>query len=238
MPTDLPQQVNDLFQQIFGTSGGVDSLPVLDVLRSVGWALVLSLLVGYVYKITHAGPSYSQTTVHTMIIMAICVALMMRIIGTNIARAFSLVGAMSIIRFRNAVKESRDVAFFVLTTAIGMACGTGFGAVAMVFTLLACAVIYGLVRFNVGARPNAEVLLKLLVAEKVDYQNAFNEAFYAHLQASDLLSVDSDGSGNVEVVWSIVPRKAGAEQALLAELRKVDGSVRAQLVLGHSQIQL
>ena len=93
MPTDL-------FQQIFGTSGGVDSLQVLDVLRSVGWALVLSLLVGYVYKITHAGPSYSQTTVHTMIIMAICVALMMRIIGTNIARAFSLVGALSIIRFR------------------------------------------------------------------------------------------------------------------------------------------
>ncbi|MBM4013406.1 MAG: DUF4956 domain-containing protein [Planctomycetes bacterium] len=208
------------------------------MLRAVGWAFVLSLLVGYVYKVTHAGPSYSQTTVHTMVIMAICVALMMQIIGTNIARAFSLVGALSIIRFRNAVKESRDVAFFFLTTAIGMACGTGFGAVALLFTLLACAILYALVRFNVGAKPGVEVLLKLLIDEKVDYQTAFNQAFYAHLQASDLLSVDSDGSGRIEVVWSIVPRKPGAEQALLAELKRVAPTAHAQLVLGHSQIQL
>lgn len=235
----MPTAPADFFQWLFPTtSAGADTLLVLDMVRAVGWAFLLSLLVGYVYKVTHAGPSYSQTTVHTMIIMAVCVALMMQIIGTNIARAFSLVGALSIIRFRNAVKESRDVAFFFLTTAIGMACGTGFGAVALIFTLLACAIIYGLVRFDVGAKKNAEVLLKLLVDEKVDYQNAFNQAFYAHLQASDLLSVDSDGSGKVEVVWSIVPRKAGAEQALLAELRRIDASAHAQLVLGHSQIQL
>ena len=234
----MPTAPNDFFQWIFPTTAGVDTLPVLDMLRAVGWAFVLSLLVGYVYKVTHAGPSYSQTTVHTMVIMAICVALMMQIIGTNIARAFSLVGALSIIRFRNAVKESRDVAFFFLTTAIGMACGTGFGAVALLFTLLACAILYALVRFNVGAKPAVEVLLKLLVDEKVDYQNAFNQAFYAHLQASDLLSVDSDGSGRIEVVWSIVPRKAGDEQALLADLKQIAPTAHAQLVLGHSQIQL
>jgi len=229
---------SDFFQQLFQSSGATDTLPVLDMLRAVLWAFALSLLVGYVYKITHAGPSYSQSTVHTMILMAVIVSLMMGIIGTNIARAFSLVGALSIIRFRNAVKESRDVAFYFLTTGIGMACGTGFIAVALIFTLLACAIVYFLVRFHVGARPNAEILLKLLVDEKVDYHKAFNESFYAHLQTADLLSVDADGSGRVEVVWSVVPRKEGAEQSLLAALRQVDASVRAQLVLGHSQIQL
>jgi uncharacterized membrane protein YhiD involved in acid resistance len=184
-PPTVPTAPNDFFHWLFPTTAGADTLSVLEMIRAVGWAFVLSLLVGYVYKVTHAGPSYSQTTVHTMVILAICVALMMQIIGTNIARAFSLVGALSIIRFRNAVKESRDVAFFFLTTAIGMACGTGFGAVALLFTLVACAILYALVRFNVGAKPAAEMLLKLLVDDKVDYQNAFNEAFYTHLQASD-----------------------------------------------------
>jgi uncharacterized membrane protein YhiD involved in acid resistance len=228
----------DFLESLFPTSAALDTVTVLDLLRATLLSFLLSLLVGYVYRITHAGPSYSQTTVHTMVIMSVVVSLVMLIIGTNIARAFSLVGALSIIRFRNAVKESRDVAFFFLAMAIGMACGTGFGVQAIVFTLLACAIIYFLARFNVGARTTVEVLLKLIVDEKLDYRTAFNEVFYRHLESSDLLSVDSDGSGHLEVVWSVVPRRAGAEQTLLADLRGVDTSVRAQLLHGHSQVNL
>jgi uncharacterized membrane protein YhiD involved in acid resistance len=226
------------FAQLLPTSGALDALSVLDVARAALLAFLLSLLIGYVYRITHAGPSYSQSTVHTMVIMSVVVALVMLIIGTNIARAFSLVGALSIIRFRNAVKESRDVAFYFLAMAVGMACGTGFGAIAIVFTLIACAIIYALARFNVGARPHVEALLKLLVDDKVDYHRAFNEVFYRHLQSSDLLSVDSDGSGRLELVWSVVPRKGGVEQALLSDLRAVHESVRAQWIHGHSQVHL
>ena len=58
----------------------------------------------------------------------------MVIIGSEIARAFALVGAMSIIRFRNPVKDPRDVAFLFVTIAIGMACGVGFYMYATVFT--------------------------------------------------------------------------------------------------------
>lgn len=228
----------NFLEQLFPSSGALDTVTVLDLVRSTLLAFVLSMLVGYVYRITHAGPSYSQTTVHTMVIMSVVVALVMLIIGTNIARAFSLVGALSIIRFRNAVKESRDVAFFFLTLAVGMACGTGFGVQAIVFTLMACAIVYFLARFNVGARSTVEVLLKLVIDEKLDYRNAFNEVFYKHLQSSDLLSVDSDGSGSLEVVWSVVPRRGGTEQALLADLRASHASVRAQLLHGHSQVGL
>ena len=228
----------DFFEQLLGTSAALDSVTGIDLLRATLLSFLLSLLVGYVYRVTHSGPSYSQTTVHTMVIMSVVVSLVMLVIGTNIARAFSLVGALSIIRFRNAVKESRDVAFYFLTMAIGMACGTGFAAQALLFTLLACAIVYGLARFDIGARKTVEVLLRLVVEEKLDYRGAFNEVFYRHLQASDLLSVDSDGSGNLEVIWSIVPRRAGDEQALLADLRTVHPSVRAQLVHGHSQVNL
>lgn len=228
----------EFLEELFGTSAAAETASATRMVGATLLAFLLSLLVGYVYRITHAGPSYSQSTVHTMVIMAVCVTLVMMIIGTNIARAFSLVGALSIIRFRNAVKESRDVAFFFLTMAIGMACGTGFTHIAVLFTLIACAIVYFLARFDVGAKKSVEVLLKLLIDEKVDYRGAFDEVFYKHLQASDLLSVDSDGSGRLEVVWSVVPRKAGAEQALLADLRTVHESVRAQLLHGHGQVNL
>src|SRR5262245_53671763 len=173
-----------------------------------------------------------------MLIMAVVVSVIMMIIGTNIARAFSLVGALSIIRFRNAVKESRDVAFYFLAMAVGMACGTGFPMVAVVFTLMASAIAYFLARFNVGAKPVVEVLLRLTIKDSIDYRTAFEALFYKHLQQSDLLSVDSDGSGSVELVYSVTLRKGASEPALLSDLRATDPSVRAQMIHGHSNLNL
>ncbi len=216
----------------------VPTFEMVDVLRATFLSFLLSLVVGYVYRVTHQGPSYSQTTVHTMIIMAVVVSLIMLIIGSNIARAFSLVGALSIIRFRNAVKESRDVAFYFLAMAVGMACGTGFGMAAIVFTLIVSAMIYCLARFNVGAKPMVEVLLRMTMKDSIDYKSAFNPAFFKHLQHCDLLSVDSDGTGQMELVYSVTMRKGAAEPALLADLRGTDESVRAQMIHGHSNLNL
>ena len=167
----------------------------------------------------------------------VVVSLIMLIIGTNIARAFSLVGALSIIRFRNAVKESRDVAFYFLAMAVGMACGTGFTDIAMVFTLCTCSMIYLMTRFDVGAKSVAEVLLRMTIGESVDHKTAFNDVFYKFLKNSDLLSVDSDGSGEVELVYSVTLRKGADERALLAELRQSE-SVSAQLIYGHTKVNL
>ena len=228
----------DFLQQLFSTGSAVDTVPVIEMVGAAVASFFLALLIGYTYRVTHQGPSYSQTTVHTMIIMAVVVSLIMLIIGTNIARAFSLVGALSIIRFRNAVKESRDVAFYFLAMAIGMACGTHHVANAAVFTLVICPMIYSLSRFGVGSKPTFEILLRITVDEEVDYQIAFDEVFYQYLSTSDLLSVDGDGSGRQELVYSITLRKGAAEQALLADLQKVHTSMRVQLLHGHSNVSL
>src|SRR5689334_24658379 len=87
---------------------------------------LLSLLTAGIYRFTHRGTSYSQSFAQTLVMMGMVTALIMLIIGSNIARAFSLVGALSVIRFRNAVKETRDVGFMFFVMAIGMACGTRF----------------------------------------------------------------------------------------------------------------
>lgn len=225
-------------QSFFSTTDAVQTVDVAKMLVATLTSFALSMVVGYVYRVTHQGPSYSQTTVHTMVIMSVVVSLIMMIIGTNIARAFSLVGALSIIRFRNAVKESRDVAFYFLAMGVGMACGTGFGAIAIVFTLTVCALIYAMVRFDIGAKPMAEVLLRMTVPESVEYRSAFDGVFYKYFVHSDLLSVDSDGSGKLELIYSVTLRKAADEQALLADLRGVDSGVRAQLVHGHAAVGL
>ena len=228
----------DLLREIFGTSSAVETIEVVDLFKAIFLSFILSLIIGYFYRATHTGPSYSQSTVHTMVIMAVVVSLIMMIIGTNIARAFSLVGALSIIRFRNAVKESRDVAFYFLSMGVGMACGTGFGDLAIIFTLCVCGMIYFMSRFSIGAKPMVETLMKILVSDQLDYEKAFNDLFYRHLDSADLLSVDSDGSGRLELVYTVTLRKGHSEPAMLSDLHGIDESIKAQFIRGQNNVNL
>ncbi len=115
-------------------SGGVIGL--WQILAALLLSFFLCMAVAYFYRETHRSLSYSLSYVQTMIIMGVTISIIMVIIGSNIARAFALVGALSIIRFRTAIKEPRDVAFIFMTMAIGMATGTGFYLAAILLPYL------------------------------------------------------------------------------------------------------
>ena len=110
----------------FGLTDLSGTFSIADVLLSLSLSLICSLVVAWVYRNTHKNISYSQSYVQTLIILGMLITLIMLIVGSNIARAFALVGALSVVRFRNAIKETRDVGFIFLVMGIGMACGTRF----------------------------------------------------------------------------------------------------------------
>ena len=91
---------------------------------NVGLATVLGIIVALVYRATHKGLSYSQSFTQTIFLVSIIVAIVMMVIGGSLSRAFALVGALSIIRFRTVVKDTRDTAFVFAALAVGMAAGT------------------------------------------------------------------------------------------------------------------
>ena len=99
------QAIFDGFEDLTGT------FSVADITMAMVLSFVLCAIVGLTYRMTHRGISYSQSYVQTLVLMGMVVSLVMLIVGSNIARAFALVGALSIIRFRNAIKETRDVGF-------------------------------------------------------------------------------------------------------------------------------
>ena len=95
----------------------------LDIIVSLSLSFVLSAIIGWVYRYTHKNVSYSQSYVQTLVMVGMVISLIMLVVGSNIARAFALVGALSVVRFRNAIKETRDVGFIFLVMAIGMTTG-------------------------------------------------------------------------------------------------------------------
>ena len=87
-------------------------------------ALAIGVLLSIVYRLTHTGLSYSQSFSQTVVFVALIVAIVMMVIGGSLARAFALVGALSIIRFRTVLKDTKDMAYIFGALALGMAAGT------------------------------------------------------------------------------------------------------------------
>ena len=149
-----------------GSNDLTASFTVAEFLLSITLSVVLSSVIVLVYRATHKGLSYSRTFSVTIILMAMTVSFIMLIIGSNLARAFSLVGALSIIRYRNAVKESRDTAFIFIAMAVGMACGVKLYLMSVIFTV-STAVIFLIDRFNFADVDRSERVLHISVPKSV-----------------------------------------------------------------------
>ena len=228
--------MNDLFRQV---AAGGDTFGFLELLVTLVLSFVLLLVLAYFYRQSHRGLSYSVSFVHAMVLLGVTVAMIMLIIGSNIARAFTLVGALSIIRFRNPIKDSRDVAFLFVAMAVGMSVGTGFYVAAIVFTLFLCFMAYALTRFEIGSTRRREVLLKLHVPSTLDYHTAFNDVFYRALREQSLLSVETIRDGQtLELVYSVEFRGGTDESGFLADLRGVTQGGKVVMLTGQENIDV
>lgn len=228
--------MSELMRQM--TAGG-DTFGFWEVLVALVLSFALLLVLAYFYRQSHRGLSYSVSFVHAMILLGVTVAVIMLIIGSNIARAFTLVGALSIIRFRNPIKDSRDVAFLFAAMAIGMSVGTGFYLTAVVFTLFISGIAYALTRFEIGSVARREVLLKLHVPAAFDYHTALSEVFYRALREHALLSVETIQNGAMlELIYSVEFKSGAAESAFLGEVRAVTQGGRVTLLTGQENIDV
>jgi len=107
------------------TSTGTDISPQMIAVRLVV-AAMMGLIVGAVYHTSQRKPlGESFSFVVTMVLLTILVAMTTLVIGNSVARAFSLVGALSIVRFRTVVDDTRDTAFVIFAVVVGMAVGAG-----------------------------------------------------------------------------------------------------------------
>ncbi len=221
-------------------SGDVSAnLTFFDVAGALVLSYLLSLVVGWVYRYTHKGVSYSQSYVHTLVIMGTVVSLIMLIIGSNIARAFALVGALSIIRFRNAMKETRDVGFIFMVMAIGMAVGTRFFLLAVFATVMLSAFMIALSKFNMFAKEVTERILRIRFPVDRDYETAFEAPFQKYLNEYRLISLETVRAGVLqEVVFSVSLKKNVRPGELLEAIRACNDNQKVTLVLGQEEVDI
>ena len=224
---------------IFNVTDLTNEFAVMDMVLVMVLSFALSAFIGWIYKITHRGTSYTQSFVFTLVLNGMVVALVMLVIGSDIARAFSLVGALSIIRFRNAVKETRDVGFIFFTMAIGMAIGTGFYLLAVAGAIFISLVILLMTRYNWYAREMSSHILHIQVHNGAPFETLFDRTFAKYTSSSELISADSIQSGTLtELTYSVGLKKSAEVQEFLTEIGNLNGNNRVTLVAGYNGTDL
>ena len=131
---------NDIFQSNF--LDNIASVTLLDMALSIFFAFLLGLFIFFVYKKTYAGVMYSHTFGVALIAMTLITTLVILAVTSNVVLSLGMVGALSIVRFRAAIKEPLDIAFLFWAIAVGIVLAAGmiplavFGSVAVGLMLL------------------------------------------------------------------------------------------------------
>lgn len=196
-------------------------------------AALLGLAMSIVYKNTHKGLSYSQSFTQTIFFISVIVAVVMMVIGSSLAKAFAMVGALSIIRFRTVVKDTRDVAFIFLALAVGMAAGTSNYFLAVFSTLFVCALALMAYKYNFGALYKSDFILRFTFDQSYDsstYLNAIDE-FGKH---SNILHIEPSGNRETLRLTYDLSLKDGATAEKLTTVMADIGGVSEVVLIASS----
>ena len=220
--------MDELLKFLEGGAGQGDALDTLEVVFSLGLSMACVFAIALVYRFTHKAADYSQAYVTSLVLMGLVTTLIMIVIGSNIARAFSLVGALSIVRFRNAVKETRDVAFIYFVMAIAMACGTRFYIEAMIATAFIAAVIVAMHVLNFGtSKKTPERLLTVHLRGGADPEQVLQPALDELFERYSFVSIENVRQGmNVEAVLSVAPKPEVSGARVLDAISKLNDNLK------------
>ena len=194
-------------------------------------AFVLGVLIAFVHRFTNRQKAVNPSFLVTLVILAMVVGLVMMVIGNSIARAFSLVGALSIIRFRTVVKDNRDIAFVFFALAAGMAAGIGNYRIALsgVGIILLLILLLDFVQFGKADRGSFLLRFQLIPADMDD--DRIKQVLEHLLKSYQQLSIKTVRMGQfVEHAYLVQLKKGIREQTLISHLSSIEGMERVTIL--------
>ena len=216
--------------QLFSLTNTSLDYPLPTIIFNILFAFLIGFIIASVYKKTHKGLSYSASFTFTMVLLTVAGSILMMIVGNSLARAFSLFGAFSIIRFRTAIKETKDIAFVFISLIMGMAVGTNNYTIAILSTaILMTGVIY-MTKKRFGAIDNYEHLLTFHFPENQSTDKLI-KVFSQHLVSHQLVNLQTfKQQKSIEMTYNIRIKPNLTPTQLLNHLKKIKTVDKLRLV--------
>jgi hypothetical protein len=221
-----------MLDSIFAQDASETVMTLPGLFAALGSALAIGLLVSFVYMKTQRGKSPSQSFALTLVLLPAVVAIIIMLVGNNVARAFSLVGAFSIIRFRSAPGDPKDITYVLFSMAVGLAAGMGFIVYAAVVGATLCAALVILELCHYGQKKGTVKSLKITVPENLDFPNAFDSVMQKYTLSFTLRRIKTADLGSLyELNYAVVTKDGINDKDFIDELRCRNGNLNITLVL-------
>lgn len=195
----------------FGTS-----ITTADIVVALLVTFFISLFIYYIYKKTYSGVLYSRDFNVTLIIVSMVVAVIMMGISSNLALALGMVGALSIVRFRSAIKEPRDITFLFWSISMGIVNGVQFYKLSIIASIFIGVVLLVLSK-KVNIRHPYMLVLKFSDINDAELEDALNRNCSRHTTRNRSLT-DHENEMVIEVML-----KKDKEKTLLKEVKAIKG---------------
>lgn len=177
------------------------ALQMEEVLLRVFVSMLLGAGIYLSYFLTHTGAIYSRKFNTTLLTLTVLTTMVMTVIGNNIALSLGMVGALSIIRFRTSIKDSRDTVYIFWTIIIGICCGVGDFMVAGIGS---SAVFIVLLLFGRVKKENRTLLI--IKADRM-YENEIRKMVFGYFAKAPVMKVQNTTGEKVEFIYEIDQRE-------------------------------
>lgn len=213
----------------------VQELTIEQIILNMVVALVLGMVIYLSYRFSHSGAVYSARFNGSLLMMTLITTMIMNVIGNNIALSLGMVGALSIVRFRTAIKDPRDTTYIFWCIAVGICCGVSYYALASIST----GMIF-LVMLVIGSIKANDRYLLIIHADREESAKEIEDTVLLQYRGQAVLRVANRTSGQLEYIYELTTRmmeeKKQSDTNPVELLRKIDGVYRVNLVCQNEEM--
>lgn len=201
----------------------------------IGTAVLLGLIIGIAYMFMCRKERYNRDFIIGLVILPAIVAAVILLIGSNVARAFSMAGAFALVRFMSVPGSAKDIAIVFFAMASGLACGLGYVTFACVFVVIMIVILILLTVFNF-AQPHTDIKqLRITIPESLNYSDVFDEVMNKFTEKAELRKVKTTNMGTMfELSYNVVVKGSVNEKEFIDNLRMRNGNLNISLSVGEN----
>ena len=218
-----------MFESLFATTTTTAAaIELAPFLLSVAAALALGLALGAIYCYRSR---FTRSFVMCLALLPAIVAVVIMMVNGNVGAGVAVAGAFSLVRFRSAPGSARDISFIFLTMAVGLVCGMGYVAYAVIITAVLGAVLAFYQLSGLGTKSDyRDRSLKITIPEDLDYAGLFTDIFANYTTYHELVSVKTTNMGSLyKLSYDIGIADPAHEKAMIDEIRCRNGNLEVAL---------
>ena len=212
------------------TSTTGESFTLTNTLIIITSSILLGIVISLAYLKTHKKDGYIPSFIISLIMLPTIISIIILLVGNNVARAFSLAGAFSIISFRSTPGDTKDISYIFFTLAVGLASGMGYVGYAVIFTIILCTVMIILDSLNFAMPKSKAMVLKITVPEDLNFEGVFDEILNTNTTSWNMVKVRTrDFSALYELNYSIHLKNDVNQKKFIDSLRVRNGNLNISL---------